>query len=259
MSAADRNAMKGRRRKNFDFHAKRRKEIVLHARSVGAMDTEDRGQWLVAWALHNPGARDQVWSLMQTAQRMGGEITEAEAIAIADQAAEIPCVWKADQLAKYLGLTYAQRQALRITTIGSVDVGKRARKELRKVRDRRYQERKRRERGARPHSESLSATKPWGAMKMSKRTWYRQRTKGVLGTSGTVSSAAIFLSSDDEVVPTARLRRKRNSSGASPRKKKEAIRLATATTLAADIYATLPLELRMAALCLIPKTWARAA
>jgi hypothetical protein len=72
--------MKGRRRKNFDFHAKRRKEIVLHARFVGAMDTEDRARWLVAWALHNPGARDQVWSLMQTAQRMGGEITEAEAM-----------------------------------------------------------------------------------------------------------------------------------------------------------------------------------
>jgi hypothetical protein len=82
--------MKGRRRKNFDFHAKRRKEIVLHAQHVGAMDTEDRGRWLVAWALHNPGARDQVWSLMQTARRMGGEITEAEAIEIADEAAEIP-------------------------------------------------------------------------------------------------------------------------------------------------------------------------
>jgi len=32
--------------------------------------------------------------------------------------------------------------------------------------------------------------------------------------------------------------------------KKEDFRLATATTLVADLYATLPLELRMAALCL---------
>jgi hypothetical protein len=32
--------------------------------------------------------------------------------------------------------------------------------------------------------------------------------------------------------------------------KQEAVRLATATTLAADIYGTLPLELRLSALCL---------
>src|SRR5215471_7048623 len=89
------------RRKNFDFAAKRRQEIVLHACHVGAAETEDFGRWLVAWALHNPGARDQVLSVMQAARRMGGEITEAEAIAIADEAAEIPYCWKADRLAKY--------------------------------------------------------------------------------------------------------------------------------------------------------------
>jgi len=41
--------------------------------------------------------------------------------------------------------------------------------------------------------------------------------------------------------------------------KKEEFRLATATTLAADRYATLPLELRLAAPCLpIPENLARA-
>jgi hypothetical protein len=249
--------MKGRRRKNFDFHAKRRKEIVLHARFVGAMDTEDRARWLVAWALHNPGARDQVWSLMQTAQRMGGEITEAEAIAIADQAAEIPYLWKADQLAKYLGLTYAQRQALRLTTIGSVDIGKRARRVLRQRKDRLAKERKRRAAGLRPQSESLSAIKPWRELGMSRATWYRRNKARRRGE--TVLSAAIFLSCEDRPVSPE------GGAGLSKRryraeKKKEDFRLATATTLAADIYATLPLELRMAALCLsIPKTWARAA
>jgi hypothetical protein len=249
--------MKGRRRKNFDFHAKRRKEIVLHARFVGAMDTEDRGRWLVAWALHNPGARDQVWSLMQTGKRMGGEITEAEAIAIADQAAEIPYVWKADQLAKYLGLTYAQRQALRITTIGSVDIGKRARRVLRQRKDRLAKERKRRAAGMRPQSESLSATKPWRELGMSRAAWYRRNKARRRGE--TVLSAAIFLSCEDRPVSPE------GGAGLSERRyraeeRKEDFRLATATTLAADIYATLRLELRMAALCLsIPKTWARAA
>jgi hypothetical protein len=55
-------------------------------------------------------------------------------------------------------------------------------------------------------------------------------------------------------------KKRKRSSVYRAEEKKEKFRLATATTLAADIYATLPLELRMAALCLsIPKTWARAA
>jgi hypothetical protein len=53
-------------------------------------------------------AKDQVWSVMQAARRMEGEITEGEAIAV-------PYVWKADRLAKYLGVTYQQRRILGIT------------------------------------------------------------------------------------------------------------------------------------------------
>jgi hypothetical protein len=240
--------MKGRGRRNFDFPAKRRREIVLHGRYVGAAQTEDFSRWLIAWVWHNPKAKDQIWSVMECAKNIGRRITEAEASEITEEASITRKHLAADNLARFLGVTYAQRQALRLTTIGSVNVGKRARKEMRKRRDRLAKERKRRERGARPHSESLSATKPWEAMKMSRRTWYRQRTKGVLGTSGTVSSAAIFLSSDDEVVPTALLRRQKNPSGASPRKKKAAIRLATATTTVADRYGSLPMELRLLAL-----------
>jgi hypothetical protein len=246
-------------RKPFDFAAKRRREIVLHARHVGAAETEDFPCWLIAWVWHNPKAKDQIWSVMNAARIMGCEITEAEASAITEEASIIRQQRSADNLAKFLGVTYAQRQALGLTTIGSVNVRKRARKEMRKRSDRLAKEAKRRAAGMRPQSESLSRTKPWEAMKMSRRTWYRQRTKGVLGRSGTVSSAAIFLSSDDEVVPTARLRRKKNPSGASPRKKKAAIRLATATTMVADRYGALPMELRLAALCLpIPENPTRA-
>jgi hypothetical protein len=76
----------------------------------------------------------------------------------------------ADRLGRWLGLTHAIRTALRITTIGSVDVGKRTRKELRRRKDRAYQERRRRDRGARPHSESLSQSQPWKELGMSRRT-----------------------------------------------------------------------------------------
>src|SRR5262249_5121052 len=48
---------------------------------------------------------------------------------------------------------FEQRQALHLTTIGSIDVGRRARKELRKRRDRLYRERKRRAAGTRPRTE----------------------------------------------------------------------------------------------------------
>jgi DNA invertase Pin-like site-specific DNA recombinase len=87
-------------------------------------------------------------------------LTDAEASAITEEASITRKHLKADNLARFLGVTYAQRQALRLTTIGSIDVKKRARKELRKRRDRIARERKRRALGMRPQSESLSATQP---------------------------------------------------------------------------------------------------
>jgi len=164
-----------RRNNNFDFLAKRRREIILHARYIGAMDTEDRDRWLVAWVWHNRKAKDQIWSVMEAAKRMGGKITEAEASSVTEEASICRKHLTADNLARFLGVTYDQRQHLRLTTIGSVNVKKRARKELRKRSDRIYQERKRRARGARPQSESLSATQPWRELGMCRRTWERHR------------------------------------------------------------------------------------
>jgi hypothetical protein len=247
-----------RRRHNFSFPAKRRHEIVLHARHVGAAETEDFSRWLIAWVWYNPSAEDQIWSVMEAAKRMGGEITEAEASAITEEASIRRKHLSADSLARFLGVTYAQRQALRLTTIGSVNVKKRARKELRKRRDRIAKEKKRRALGMRPQSESLSATQPWREMGMSRAAWYR-RNKTRSETGETTLSAAILLSSEDRLVSP------KGGAGLSERRfraeeKKEDFRLATATTLAADRYESLPLELRMAALCLLmPENLARAA
>ena len=96
------------------------------------MDTEDLSQWLVAWVWHNRKAKDQIWSVMEAAKRMGGKITEAEASSVTEEASICRKHLTADNLARFLGVTYAQRQHLRLTTIGSVNVKKRARKELRK-------------------------------------------------------------------------------------------------------------------------------
>jgi hypothetical protein len=218
----------------------------MHARYVGAAETEDLSRWLVAWDWHNPNAKDRIWSIMECARNLGREIAAAEASAITEEASITRRHLSADNLARFLGVTYAQRQALGITTIGSINVGKRARKELRKRKDRLAKERRRRAQGARHRSESLSRTRPWEAMNMSRRTWERHRNKA----RDANSSTPICLSSEDTLA-TAERKQVCPPSGPSAREGKQgAIRLPTACKLAVDIYATLPIELRFAALCL---------
>src|SRR5215475_13665280 len=122
-----------RRNSNFDINPIRRAEIIRHAVDVGAMDTDDRERWLVAYAVHNPEERDQVWGVIRAARKMGGEITRAEAIAIVDLANEIEHGWGADGLARYLGLNYDRRQRLGITAIGITDIDRAGRQEIRRV------------------------------------------------------------------------------------------------------------------------------
>jgi hypothetical protein len=246
------------RRKNFDFAAKRRREIVLHARYVGAAETEDLSRWLIAWHWYNPKARDPIWSLMECAKNMGGKITEVEASAITEEASIIRKCWTADNLARFLGVTYAQRQALGIRTIGSIDVKKGARRVLRQRKDRLYRERKRRAAGARPRAEyeanSLSRIKPWLAEGISRSTWERKRRNMTRTQNDASVSAAIFLSSEDRPaspVGGAGLAER----GFASKKARGLPSSQTATTMAADSaassYSGLPLELRLIALGLV--------
>jgi len=183
---------------NFDLLAKRRKEIVLIARHIGAAQTDDFDRYLIAWVWHNRKAKDQIWSVMEAAKRMGGKVTEAEAAAITEEASITRKHLSADNLARFLGVTFEQRQALHLTTIGSINVQKAARKELRKVRARKALADKRRGLGMRPQSESLSRTQPWRELGMSRATWYRQNKRGT--PRETTLSTASFLSSEDRPV-----------------------------------------------------------
>src|SRR5262249_35473578 len=146
---------------------------------------------------HNPEPDDQAWSVMLAFQQMNQRLTEfpvanllpmywtnarlseAEAIAIVDEAASFGPIRNPDKLARYLGLTYSVRTVCRIKTIGSIDVSKRARTLMRKRKDKRYRESKRRTAGMRPQSESLSATQPWKELGMSRATWYRRNKAGM--------------------------------------------------------------------------------
>ena len=76
----------------------------------------------------------------------------------------------ADNLAKFLGVEYRQRQRLGLTTIGSTDVKKHDRKIIRWYKNKMAMARKRLERGAQPQSQSLLRTKPWEVMNMSRAT-----------------------------------------------------------------------------------------
>jgi hypothetical protein len=237
-----------RRQHNFSFPAKRRREIVLHARYVRAAETEDFSRWLIAWVWHNPKAKDQVWSVTEAAKSMGRKISEAEASAVTEEASITRKRLTADNLARFLGVTYAQRQTLRLTTIGSVNVGKRARKELRKRQDRLAKEAKRRVAGMRPQSESLSATKPWRGLGISRAAWYRRNKARRKGE--TTLSAALFICSEDRTVSTGLSEQRCRAE--EIKIKKELPSSQTATTVAADRYVTahslLPLALRLLAL-----------
>ena len=161
-----------------DFiNVKRRKEIEAHARHVGAADSEDFSQWLIAWVWQNPRATDQVWSLMEAARRMGGKLTETEAEAIIEEASNTRRHRTADRLARWLGLKYDTRNALGITTIGSTNINKREREEIRRIKNKVAKERKRRERGARPRDEFEANSVAAKARQegVSRMTIYRRR------------------------------------------------------------------------------------
>ena len=85
---------------------------------------------------------------------------------------------KADTLARFLGLTYADRTRLGICTIGAIDATKAQRKALHKEKwrklDKARQEANRRAAGAKPHALSASRTRPWEAFGIKRRQWERR-------------------------------------------------------------------------------------
>jgi hypothetical protein len=182
-------------RHGFDLNQRRRIEIERHAIHVSAAETEDLCRWLIAWVWHNPGAKDQVGAVIECARRLGHQqMSPAAAREIIDEAKSIPPCRKADPLAAWLGLTYRDRQKLQIRTIGSVNVKKRARTELRKRSKRLAQESRRRARGAqsrdRYERNSLLANRPWERLNMSRRTWYRRQNRPPRHTAATVGTSA---------------------------------------------------------------------
>jgi hypothetical protein len=193
-STAQSRKRPGSRQRRPDLSVLRRRQL----QRFGKYAAKNLNPCLVAWHWHNKrSSKDPAWALVEAARRMGGKVTEAQAQQIIEEAAATfhPMHMSADGLARYVGLPYSDRTRLKITVIGACDVSKQERADLRRQRDRAYQEQKRRERGARPQTQSLSQTRPWEAEKISRRTWERRRKNARVATS----SAAILINADDEI------------------------------------------------------------
>jgi hypothetical protein len=89
-----------------------------------------------------------------------------------------PIKFLADTLGWRLRLSRDERHELAITTIGAFDQNAEARKTFRKLKRRMAERRRRRAKGAKSReayeSRSLAKGKPWEALGMSRRTWYRR-------------------------------------------------------------------------------------
>jgi hypothetical protein len=102
---------------------------------------------------------------------------ETEVAKVTTKVLAKPLRWRADKLAIRLNLNEAERQRLRITTIGAVDVDKEERRRRRQARNHLRKKLMRRARGAKPRIEyetnSISRNKPWQTCGMSRAAWYR--------------------------------------------------------------------------------------
>jgi len=108
-------------------------------------------------------------------------MSKEEATQMAEHALRNPIRLSADDLAERLGVTYAMRSDLKLTTIGSTDVSKAERAELRRQRNTERMQASRRKAGVKPRdeylAEALSTTKPWEAEGVCRRTWERRRAQ----------------------------------------------------------------------------------
>ena len=105
-------------------------------------------------------------------------MTVSEADELIRRVCARPRKWRADPLGKLLRLTEAERRDLHIRTIGSVNMTKAERKQARKLRHRLQRASDAALEEQKPRDEyeannSISRTKPWLALGISRRTWYR--------------------------------------------------------------------------------------
>ena len=97
-------------------------------------------------------------------------------------------------LGERMRLTNAERERLRLWTIAAYDMTAEERVGWRKAKARDRMRQRREADGSRSQANSINRQKPWIALGISRRTWYRHR--------GTTSCSIRFLKAENKPVPT---------------------------------------------------------
>jgi hypothetical protein len=162
----------------YDWRADTRKQILKTARLKNAADSDDFYRWIYALVWFHPGGDHLPWTLTDIARGLGRDgFVEADAVKMIEEARQAPKKMRADRLADWLGVTFAERQVLGLTRIGSTNVRKRARYELRKRRKKMKERERRQKNGARPRVESIEHRRPWAEEGIRRSQWYARRKK----------------------------------------------------------------------------------
>jgi hypothetical protein len=162
----------------------RRREIIRLAVYRDAAKNGGVDQYLTAWLWNRPGSANAnlPWAVDNAAIMMGvGHLPGSRIGEIIARSRKGKPLRNADALGQYLRLTNDVRTALKIRTIGARDLTKRQRTARRKYKQRERMARLRLKRGAQPHAQSRSQTKPWEKEGRSRSAWYRERKKKPVG------------------------------------------------------------------------------
>jgi hypothetical protein len=184
--AAERAALKKRRRRRGQpgMATLRSAELnrLFDHRYGGALPDDDAGRADVRLMVHtlarraDPIERIEAWLALRAPWFVG---EERDTLTIA--ALEHPLRWRADTLGKLLGLTTAERSALRIRTIGPIDSTAAERAKTRRNADIERKRAARRAAGSMPRaprrSDSIDAQAPWRAAGIHRSTWFRRRAR----------------------------------------------------------------------------------
>jgi hypothetical protein len=157
-------------------------DALFASRYGDTLPDDDAGRDDLAIMAHHlaglPGSIDA--NVTQWVQRRAPWLPVGDLAGLLLEVTTNPTRWKADRLAWRLRLTDRERSALGITTIGAVNLSKAARTARRRALKNAAREAARRAQGAIARADyeaaSIARRRPWEAIGISRRTWYRRRS-----------------------------------------------------------------------------------
>lgn len=155
---------------------------LFHARYGRELPDDDAGRDDARVMVHHLGALsgDPRRRITPWLRQWCPWLSLAEAEELLIEAITRPQRWRADKLAWRMRLTAADRSALRITTIGAIDMSRAERARRRKLVNTIAKVAARRAKGIKPRAEYLASVlkpRPWEAAGVSRATWYRGQRK----------------------------------------------------------------------------------